>query len=43
MRPSSREYRVIPSLGINVTGTYGQNFSNTELPVQSERATKSTT
>jgi hypothetical protein len=27
------EYRVLPSLGINATGTYYENFSSTQLPV----------
>jgi hypothetical protein len=27
------EYRLLPSLGINATGTYTQTFSNTPLPV----------
>jgi hypothetical protein len=27
------EYRIIPSVGINATGTYLENFSNTEIPV----------
>ena len=27
------EYRVLPSFGINATFMYGENFSNTQLPV----------
>ncbi len=30
------EYRVLPSVGINATGTYVENFSNTQLPVAPE-------